>query len=169
MARPRRSVQRVQANLKLDQRVHSQLVSQAADSGAKGVATYLEHVVSHAYRYDGPYLTKGILPPSLSLAKLRRRVKDISKHECPKASAGALEVTVRLDEPLAQMLQERARGIGVPYAKYLRAVLNTAADCTTPPSTDDAAPSSPEASTQPDLGIEIPAQAGEGVERRRAS
>lgn len=126
MGRPKRSVRRVQANLRIDTRVHERLVSLAGDAGMP-LATYLEHVVSQAHGYTGPYLSMHTLPTSLPLAQLRRKVKALDRHMCPPAPPAGADPTVRVDAPLARALKERARGFGVPYNHYLRAVLHLAA------------------------------------------
>lgn len=148
MARPRRSVSRVQSNIRISGPVKRELEAQAADAGMH-LATYLEHVVSHAFRYSGPYLTAmDTLPTSLPLASLRRAVAGLDRHDCPNLSgSGGGEspyVTVKLDKPLADPLRNRARGFGVPYTDFLRAVLHLAAGFSTSGSSD-----------QLDLGIAV--------------
>lgn len=150
MARPRRSVPRVQSNIRIAPLVKRELEAQAEDVGMP-LSTYLEHVVAHAFRYTGPYLTPmDTLPTSLPLASLRRAVSRLDRHSCPGIKAGQSPyVTVKLDEPLAEPLREKARGFGVPYTDYLRGVLHLAAGFTT---------SGP--SGQLDLGFAVPTPEG---------
>lgn len=135
MARPRRSVSRVQSNITISAPVKRELEAQAKDAGMH-LATYLEHVISQVFGYSGPYLTPmDTLPTSLPLASLRRAVEGLDRHDCPSlAGHGGGEspyVTVKLDKPLAEPLRNRARGFGVAYTDYLRAVLHLVAGFST--------------------------------------
>lgn len=127
MARPRRSVARVQANVALESAAADILRDQAEHAGMYTV-TYLDHVISHAHRYSGPYLQDvSVLPEDLRLERLRRSVPRISTQSCTPAHQPAPRLFVKIDEPLADRLKERARGLGVHYTDYLRAVLRLAA------------------------------------------
>ena len=127
MARPRRSVSRVQANVALEAAAADVLHDQAGSAGMYTV-TYLDHVISHAHRYSGPYLQDiSALPDDLRLERLRRAVPRISSQSCTPAQRPAPRLAVKIDAPLADRLKERARGLGVHYTDYLRAVLRLAA------------------------------------------
>lgn len=149
--RPRRSVPRVQSNIRIDAPVKRELEAQAQDAGMP-LSTYLEHVVAHAFRYSGPYLTPmDTLPTSIPLTSLRRAVASLDRHSCPSVRVGQSPyVTVKLDEPLADPLRQRARGFGVPYTDYLRGVLHLAAGFTASGS-----------SGQLDLGFDVSTAKGE--------
>lgn len=131
MARPRRSVPRVQSNIRISAHIKRELEAQANDAGMH-LATYLEHVVSNAFSYTGPYLMPvDSLPTHLPLTQLRRAVASLGRHDCPSMANNhggrSPYVTVKLDEPFGDSLRSRARAFGVAYTDYLRAVLHLAA------------------------------------------
>lgn len=130
MARPRRSIPRVLANVTLEQESVDELRAQAEAAGLP-LGTYVEQVVSQAHRYTGPYLDElDALPTSIPPARLRQATARLGTLQCTPVKRVSPPIPVRLDKPLAEQLRERAAELHVYYTDYLRAVLRLAAGAT---------------------------------------
>lgn len=100
-------------------------------AGAAGLSfgRYLTYVISEAHGYRGKYLQELAVPLPLkpSPAEFRRRSASLTPGDCTPVTAKGVPAHVRVDRPVADMIQQRVDALGCQYSAYIRAILRIAA------------------------------------------
>jgi len=123
MANRRRAVARTQFSPYLELDIVAELREQASKVSMP-LTTYMALALSEVYGYNGPYLRPvEFLPTKASPAELRELVDQITTEDCEVGGSPTCRTSVWVDEPLGDIIRERAEELDVAYAAYLRSVL----------------------------------------------
>ena len=127
MAKPRRDPQRIPTNARLDLPIVRTLEDQAEEVDLK-LLTYIEVVLAAAHGYSGKYLPEvDLLPTPLSPEELQERTMHLTSEDCVDVSRDNELKSLKVEQPLLDLIKETASRLGGAYSAYIRAVLREAA------------------------------------------
>lgn len=127
MAKPRRDPQRIPTNARLDLPIVRTLEDQAEEVDLK-LLTYIEVVLAAAHGYSGTYLPEVDLSRMpLTATQLKRRTARLTASDCIDVSRDNQLKSMKIEEPLLDLIRTTAADMGVAYSAYIRAILREAA------------------------------------------
>lgn len=127
--RPPRGVDRRQWHPRVSPALASALNARATKSGVKP-ATYREILISRALSFSSDRLDEIAVPLKMSPSsevELATRVKKLRSSDFALNERGlTVRLPIKLDEPLAQDIEDIADRLGVSVSEYLRAIFRIA-------------------------------------------
>lgn len=100
-----------------------------AQTAGMTYAAYLELLISEAHDYHGQYLQElSVLPAAIQADELRLRTASIRPSDCRGiGSDRAGRAIIRVDRPVANLIEARCDDLDAQFSEYLRAILREAA------------------------------------------